>query len=79
MRNWDDQPAALGFLKSAALTAAAILAVSLPVVSGALHDRLWRQAALVIDTSAAHAAIRMREAKPGLGALSRCSRTTITC
>jgi hypothetical protein len=69
-RNWDDQPPAAGFFKSAALTAAAILAVALPIVSGALHDRLWRQAALVIDTQSLRGAtILMREAKPRLGAL----------
>jgi hypothetical protein len=69
-RNWDDQPPAAGFFKSAALTAAAILAVAVPVVSGALHDRLWRQAALVIDAQALRtASIRMREAEPRFGAL----------
>jgi len=65
-RNWDDQPAAAGFFKSAALTAAAILVVSMPVLAGAVEDRLWRQAALVVDTQALRSAnIRMRESESG--------------
>ena len=60
--NWEDRPAAPGFFKTAALTAAATLSLSMPFLAGALDDRQQRQAALEIDTRALHLAdIVMRE------------------
>lgn len=60
--NWEDRPAAPGFFKTVALTAAAALSLSMPFLAGALDDRQQRQAALEIDTRALHFAdIVMRE------------------
>ncbi len=66
--DWRDAPAAPGFLKTAALTAVALLSIAIPFVAGGLEDRLTRQAALAIDTrTLASARISMRETRSGRG------------
>ncbi len=66
--DWRDAPAAPGLVKTAALTAVALLSIAIPFVAGGLEDRLTRQAALAIDTRAMKSAqISMRETRSGRG------------
>jgi len=70
--DWRYRATPLGFLRAAVLTGVAILTLSLPIVCGAINDRLWRQQALAIDQRSLHSAIvDMTEAQPGRGFLSR--------
>ena len=70
--DWKDQPPPLRFWQSSLLAAALLLAVSLPVIAGAVRDRQWRQAVLAFDQEALRSAsIVITEAPPGAGLQSR--------
>jgi hypothetical protein len=66
------QPAPLKFWQSTLLASVALVAASLPLIGGAVRDRLWRQQILAVDQQALLAAkIVMTEAPRGIGSLSR--------
>jgi CubicO group peptidase (beta-lactamase class C family) len=68
----DDHPPGVGFFNSALMTAFAMLAVLGPLTSGAVHDRLRRQALLRENAqSLEDAVIVMRPAAPGMGSRMR--------
>lgn len=70
--DWSYRAPPLGFFRSAILTGAALLTISVPLVCGAVQDRQWRQHVLAIDQGALHSAtIVMSEVQPGRGFLSR--------
>jgi hypothetical protein len=75
--DWHYQPVPLRFWQSALLTAAALLAVALPLIAGATRDRQWRQQVLAIDQQALQSAdISMSEAPAGSGILSHVTADT---
>jgi CubicO group peptidase (beta-lactamase class C family) len=73
----DDRPRGIGFFNSALMTAFALLAVLGPLITGAVDDRLRRQAVLHDNAqSLADAEIVMRPAAPGMGSRVRVSADT---
>jgi hypothetical protein len=72
--DWQYRPVPLGFFPAIALTSVALCMTTIPVISGALADRQWRQKVLAIDTVSLQSAfIEMSEARPGGGILARVS------
>lgn len=73
-RDPDDVEPGLGFVRSMAFTAVALLATSGPLISGAVDDRLRRHE-LLLENSAAlrDSSVVMRPAAPGMGGRVRVS------
>jgi D-alanyl-D-alanine carboxypeptidase len=71
-RDPDDHPGAVGFVNAALLTAGALLLVSGPMLSGAIDDRLRRQALLQRnELGLRDAAVQLRPATRGTGSRFR--------
>jgi hypothetical protein len=72
----DDVAPGLGFVRGLLFTAFALVAMSGPLLAGAVDDRLWRHE-LLLEHSAAlrDATVVMKPAAPGMGARVRVSAT----
>jgi hypothetical protein len=54
--SWRDTPPPLGFLQTAAMAGMALVLIVVPVLAGAVQNRLDRQAALAVDTESLRSA-----------------------
>jgi hypothetical protein len=71
-RDPDDRPRGVGFINSALITAWALLVLTGPLLSGALDDRLARQALLQRNEAGLRdAAVVVKPAAPGMGSRYR--------
>jgi hypothetical protein len=54
--DWNDQPRPLGFFTTITIASSALALIAVPMLAGAVHDRLERQAALAIDVNSLRSA-----------------------